>query len=112
MTRPESSAPDQPFPGAHSAVPGAHSMPGTSVHADGGRTTLALEAAPVATGHGLLIRLPVRAERVTVSKQVAIYERIVVRRRAVADVARVHGEVRREELRTSTQGDVDVKDVQ
>ncbi|MCA1647610.1 MAG: DUF2382 domain-containing protein [Chloroflexi bacterium] len=113
MTRPESQAPDRPFAGAHSAVPGTHSLPTTGADSSaGGRTTLPLEAAPSTAGRGWAIRLAVRAEHITVSKEVVVRERVVVRRRAVADVARVVADVGREELRTSTEGEIDVVDTQ
>jgi stress response protein YsnF len=44
---------------------------------------------------------------VTVSKDLVVRERAVVRRAEVADVALVEAEVRREELRTSTEGAVE-----
>src|SRR5438128_7448498 len=108
MTRPESSTPDRPFAGAHSAVPGARSLPTASSElASGGRRTLPLEAVPYGSPQGWAVRLAVRAEQVTVSKDVVVRERAVVRRAEVADVAQVGAEVRREELRTSTEGAVE-----
>ena len=111
MTRPESSGPDRPFPGAHSAVPGRQTLPATPDDAvAGARTTLPLEAVASPAGQGWGIRLAVRAEHVTVSKEVVVFERVVVRRLEAADVARVDAEVRREELRTATEGDIEVAD--
>ncbi len=113
MTRAESPAADRPFPGAHSAVPGRHTLPPTSEDRPAGsRTTLPLDAVPISAAHRWSIRLPVRAERVTVSKDVVVRERVVVRRREIADAARVEDEVRHEELRTSTEGEIDVVDAQ
>jgi uncharacterized protein (TIGR02271 family) len=113
LTRAESPARGRSFPGAHSAVPGRHTLPFTSEESSaGGRNTLPLEAVPISTAHGWSIRLPVHAERVTVSKDVVVRERVVVCRRELADVAHVHAEVRREELRTSTEGEIEVVDTQ
>ena len=108
MTWPESSTPDRPFAGAHSTVPGARSLPTASSElASGGRRTLPLEAVPSASPRGWAVRLAVRAEQVTVSKDLVVRERAVVRRTEVADVALMEAEVRREELRTSTEGAVE-----
>jgi len=111
MTRAESPATDRPLPGADSAVSGRHTLPFRSEESStAGRNTLPLEAVPISTALGWSIRLPVRAERVTVSKEVVVRERVVVRRGKVADVAHVEAEVRREELRTSTEGEIEVVD--
>jgi uncharacterized protein (TIGR02271 family) len=113
VSRAESPPADRPFPGAHSAVPGRRTLPFSSEESSAGsRNTLSLEAAPVAAAHGWSIRLPVRAEQVAVTKEVVVRERVVVRRREIADVAQVQGEVRREELRTSTEGEIEVVDTQ
>lgn len=103
MTRPESSAPDRPFPGSHSAVPGTQTLPALSDKSGAAAwRMLSLEATPASVAHGRSICLPVRAEHVTVSKDVVVHERVVVRRRNASDVTRVDAEVRREELRTRT----------
>jgi hypothetical protein len=112
MTGAESPAPDRPFPGAHSAVPGRFTLLFRSEESSGGRDTLPIETVPISTAHGWSIRLPVRAERVTVSKDVVVRERVVVRRREIADVAHMEAEVRREELRTSTEGEIEVVDTE
>jgi len=52
--------------------------------------------------------LPVRAESVTVSKQVVVYGRAVVRRGELGDVARLTDVIRREQLGVSTEGKVQV----
>lgn len=113
MTRPESSStPDRPFLGAHSQVLGAHSVPTRSAEPSrGDRRTIPLEAVPTSTGHGWAIRLSVRAEQVTVEKQVVVSEEVVISGRQVGDVARLEAEVRREELRTSTEGEIEVADI-
>jgi hypothetical protein len=53
-----------------------------------------------------VVRIPVRAEHVTVSKVVVITERIVLRRNRVGDVAHVAAVVQREQLRVETEGQV------
>ena len=58
-----------------------------------------------------MIRLPVRAEEVTVTKQVVIYERVVLRRREIGDIAPVEATVRRERLQVATAGQVDIVEV-
>jgi stress response protein YsnF len=95
---------DRAFPGAHSQVPGAHS--------DSARAPLApppLDATQTRTEQGWTVRLPVRAEQVRVSKEVVIRERVVVRRRAVEDLARVEGKISREVLHLQTDGAVEVE---
>ena len=112
MTLPESSSPDRPFPGAHSQVPGAHA-PSADMPATPPATTrrLPLGAARSRSGQGWVIRLPVRAEEVTVTKQVVIYERVVLRRREIGDIAPVEATVRRERLQVATAGQVDIVEV-
>ena len=110
MTLPESRAPDRPFPGAHSQVPGAHEHgvtipPASALPAP----ALPLEASRASSGLGWAVRLPVRAEYVTVTKAAVVRERVVVRRRFVPDGARVQTQVLRERLRVDTQGQVDVR---
>ena len=99
MTAVESGAdrPDQPFPGAHPQVPGAHSLASDTGQPVGERQ-LPLESARTGGGVNWKVRLPVRAESVTVRKEVVVYERAVVRRRELGDVARVQDVVRREQL--------------
>ena len=75
--------------------------------ATGGRRTLPLAAVPATSPRGWAVRLAVRAEQVTVSKDLVVRERAVVRRAEVAVVAHVDAEVRREELQTSTEGAVE-----
>jgi Domain of unknown function (DUF2382) len=112
MTLPESSFPDRPFPGAHSQVPGAHAA-STETPPTPPATTrrLPLGAARSRSGQGWVIRLPVRAEEVMVTKEVVVRERVVLRRRELDDVARVEATVRRERLQVATTGPVDVVDV-
>ena len=58
-----------------------------------------------------MIRLPVRAEEVTVTKQVVMYERVVLRRREIGDIAPVEATVRRERLQVAAAGPVEVVEV-
>ena len=108
MMLPESSSPDRPFPGAHSQVPGAHAP---SVETPATTRRLPLGAARSRSGQGWVIRLPVRAEEVMVTKEVVVRERVVLRRRELDDVARVEATVRRERLQVAITGPVDVVDV-
>ena len=64
---------------------------------------LPLDARRSSSGPGWAVRLPVRAEVVTVSKAVVVYETVVVRRRVVPELARVQTEIRRERLRVDTR---------
>ena len=109
MTSAESGAdpPDQPFPGAHPPVPGAHS-PASEAGQPSGERQLPLESARTGGGVTWKVRLPVRAECVTVGKEVVVYERAVVRRRELGDVARVQEVVRREQLDAVTEGNAEV----
>jgi uncharacterized protein (TIGR02271 family) len=67
---------------------------------------LGLDAAPEAVdGGGWRIRLPVRAERIGVDREVVVYERVRVVRRPIEDVEHVETEIRREELRTTREGE-------
>lgn len=114
MTESPSEAAGRPFPGARSTVPGAHSLSpgGEPSSAAGDRRTLPLQAAPGSAPTGWSIRLPVRAEEITVSRNVFVRERVLVRRERMADVEHVAADVRREELRTSSEGNVEVVDGQ
>ena len=56
---------------------------------------------------GITVRLPVRAEHVTVEKQTVIAEEVVVRTGEVTEVERLSDTVRREELRVDTEGDLE-----
>jgi uncharacterized protein (TIGR02271 family) len=54
------------------------------------------------------VRLPVRSEEVTLSKQTVVYERVLVGRRGIQEVAHVEAELRREELRATASGDAKI----
>jgi len=100
MTRPESDAPDTPFPGAHPQVPGMHRLaPGTGPDGAGVPRVLPLGGSVVPSGLGWTIRLRVCAEEVSPAKQVVVYERVAVRRDTIHDVERLDSSVRREVLR-------------
>lgn len=51
-----------------------------------------------------MIRLPVRAEHVTLTREVVSYERVVIRRARVDDDTHVEVVVQREQLRFDTLG--------
>jgi uncharacterized protein (TIGR02271 family) len=72
------------------------------------RVPLPIEAQPVLAQDGWSVRLPVRAEEITISKQTVIRERVLVKRTRAQDFARVDAVLRREELRTSRSGPVEV----
>jgi len=55
------------------------------------------------------IRIPVREEKVDVSKQAVVTEEVKVGKRVVQDTERVAGDVRKEEVKVERKGDVDVK---
>ena len=71
---------------------------------------LPLETTHSASDQGWLVRLPVRAEQVRVTKEAVVRERVVIRRQMVTDVARVQAEVSRERLRVEPQGGVTIAD--
>ncbi len=108
MTPPESSPADRPFPGARPQVPQLHAQaadePATAAAAP---EQLPLEAAVASTGLDWIIRLPVRAEHVTITREVVVRETVVLRRRQVDDIARVDATVQREQLRVETEGQVE-----
>jgi len=57
---------------------------------------------------GWALRLPVRVEHVTVTKQAVVVEEVVLRRSEVDDVVHVDETLRRERLRVSTEGDIEI----
>jgi uncharacterized protein (TIGR02271 family) len=70
---------------------------------------LALEAQCEGGLSGWSVRLPVRAEQITVAKCAFVHEEAVVRRVERSDVVHVNDAVRHEELRVDTQGRLDVR---
>ena len=107
MIPPESRAADRPFPGAHSQVPGARGDRATST-VRRAADLLPLESGAVPWERGWVVRLPVRAERILVRKQVVVHERVVVRRRQIEDLTRVDANVRREQLEVEVDRAADV----
>jgi uncharacterized protein (TIGR02271 family) len=59
---------------------------------------------------GQEIRVPIREERVNVEKQTVVAEEVSVGKRKVQDTKHVSGEVRKEEIKVDTKGDVNVRD--
>jgi uncharacterized protein (TIGR02271 family) len=58
---------------------------------------------------GEQIRIPVREEQVSVSKDAVVVEEVNVGKRVVQDTEKVSGQVRKEEVKIEQTGDVDVK---
>jgi uncharacterized protein (TIGR02271 family) len=59
---------------------------------------------------GQEIRVPIREEQVNVEKQTVVAEEVSVGKRKVQDTKHVGGEVRKEEIKVDTKGDVNVRD--
>ena len=76
------------------------------------RAGLPLEATPNVVAGTWSLRLPVRADEVTLAKQVVVRERVLVRRQQVEDRVRVDARLLHEELRTSTSGPVQISEHQ
>ena len=76
----------------------------TPVH---GRATTAGVAGDLREGEE--IRIPVREEKVTVSKEAVVTEEVKVGKRVVQDTEHVTGQVRKEEVKVEQEGDVDVR---
>jgi len=62
---------------------------------------------PISETDTQTIRVPVNEERVEVEKQPVVYEEVGVGKRVTQDTRQVSDTVRREELRTDKEGDVD-----
>jgi len=77
----------------------------TPVH--GRAATEGVSAADLREGQE--VRIPVREEQVTVSKDAVVTDEVKVSKRAVRDTERVSGEVRKEEIKVDRKGDVDVR---
>jgi len=105
MTHSASQPLGQPFPGAQPQVRVGNDT-AAAERIPGERTgdTLPLQVRPDPTGSGWTVRLPVRAEAVTVTKEVVVYERAVVHRRTLREVQHLEATVRREQLRVETDG--------
>jgi uncharacterized protein (TIGR02271 family) len=99
MSRSEAAdALDVPFPGAHPQVPRSHPA------------ALPLDATRERWADGWVFRMRVHAERVTVSKEVVVSQRIDLRRNVVDDVVHVETRVDREQLQVETEGQVEITD--
>jgi uncharacterized protein (TIGR02271 family) len=72
-----------------------------------GRTTKGVVADDIREGEQ--IRIPVREEQVTVSKDAVVTEEVKVGKRVVQDTERVSGKVRKEEVKIEESGDVSVR---
>jgi len=55
------------------------------------------------------VRIPVREEKVNVTKDAVVTEEVKVGKRTVQDTEHVSGKVRKEEVKIEQTGDVDVK---
>ena len=96
--------PDAPFPGARSQVTARPLEKDRATYpATDGLRQLSLEASPIPRNGGWVIRVPVRAEHVTVDKKRVVYERVIVRRVHTDAVHHVDATVRREELRVDVE---------
>jgi uncharacterized protein (TIGR02271 family) len=65
---------------------------------------------PIREGETETIRVPVTEERVEVEKQPVVYEEVGLGKRVSQETQQVSDTVRREELRTEREGDVEVRD--
>jgi uncharacterized protein (TIGR02271 family) len=65
---------------------------------------------PIDATEGESIRVPVREEQVEVEKQPVVYEEVGVGKRVTQETQQVSDTVRREELRTEKEGDVEFRD--
>ncbi|MDQ6898026.1 MAG: YsnF/AvaK domain-containing protein [Candidatus Dormibacteraeota bacterium] len=100
-------------------LPLAEPLPQPVVHADDGYD----ETQPVRPRAGWegnlglpsadeeVIRIPLLAEQVVVSKQPVVVEEVVVRKRRLPEVRVVQGEVRREEVVIEREGEFDLEEV-
>jgi stress response protein YsnF len=58
--------------------------------------------------NGWTVRLPLRAEQITLEKRAVLVERVVVRTTPVEDQVRVEESIQREQLEVTTEGEVRV----
>lgn len=63
---------------------------------------------PIDASETETIRVPVREERVEIEKQPVVYEEVGVGKRVTQETRQVSDTVRREELRTDKEGDVEI----
>ena len=69
---------------------------------------LPLEARVETDNQGWVVRIPVRAEAVTIGKEVVVAEEVTVRHQQLQEVVRLDETVRHEELRVETAGQLEV----
>ena len=69
---------------------------------------LPLDATWTRTEDGWLITVPVRAERIDLTRETVETEEIAIRREVVREIERVHAELLREELHVETTGRAEV----
>ena len=67
-----------------------------------------LEAHVEGAPDNCVVRIPLMKQEVTVEKQTFVVERASIRWVPVQDVERIHDTLRAEELRTETEGDLEV----
>jgi uncharacterized protein (TIGR02271 family) len=65
---------------------------------------------PISESESESIRVPVREERVEVEKQPVVYEEVGIGKRTTQETQQVSDTVRREELRTDREGDIDLRE--
>lgn len=94
------------FAGPRDAHEASGSLEPRRSRSRGERLTLAARVEP--DERGWSIYLPVRAERVTAAKRVAVHEEVVVRREEIETVLEPEATVRREELRVEPHGRLEV----
>ncbi len=102
---PEPGPSDSPFPGARSQVPRTREEGSVAPRA------LPLEISAPTWEPGWTVRLPVRAEHITVAKRVVAYERVTVRTNEIGDLERLESTTRREELQVDVDGEPRVSQV-
>ena len=103
MTHAETDAPDAPFPGARSQV--------RRPMAIGERRrgcALPLECRPLRSHPTWAVRLPVRAEQVTITKETFVFQEVTTGRKTLGERTHIEDTVRRETLRVDAHGAVEV----
>jgi uncharacterized protein (TIGR02271 family) len=70
----------------------------------------ATDAGACEIGEGEELRIPVRGEKVNISKDTVVTEEVKVGKRVVPETEHVTGQVRKEEIHVEQKGDVNVRD--
>ncbi len=86
------------------------SMPHRTVTEPKSRVVVPLDAAIREGEAGWEFRIPLRASKVDVEKEVLVREEVVVRKEAREEQVRLEEPVRREHLRVATEGDAPVQE--